>query len=51
MWINFKIREIAEKIFCTEKSKISNSISSTPKRLLKNNIVYNLKILHKNKSL
>ena len=34
MWISNKIEEIAEKIYYTEKNKISNSISSTPKHLV-----------------
>ncbi len=34
MWISNKIEEIAEKIYFTEKNKISNSISSTPKHIV-----------------
>lgn len=34
MWISNKIEEIAEKIYNKEKSKIRNSISSTPKHII-----------------
>lgn len=34
MWISNKIDEIAEKIYYDEKSRISNSISSTPKHIV-----------------
>ncbi|MDD3241992.1 MAG: haloacid dehalogenase-like hydrolase [Bacilli bacterium] len=33
LWINYKIQEIAERIYHTEKNKISNSISSAPKHI------------------